>query len=211
MPLQNRVLPTGEIVRSTHRGEMMGNRGGRIHEPGTKELFPRRRHATRQWISCVTEFKNRQREVMGRGYTELFFLDEVTALAAGHRPCFECRRKDARAFAESWQKVFGLELPPKAGEMDRLLHDERLSPAQSKLDHHAIDDLPDGSMIEIDSRCFARHQQRWLKWDESGYSESPELAKALHTEPVRVLTPKIAIAVLSAGYQPVWHSSASSV
>ena len=99
MPLQNRVTPEGEIIATPHRGLLMGNRGGAFHLPD-QTLGPRR-WATRQWIACVLEFKGRHREVMRPNrYTELFFLDEATALAAGHRPCFECRRSDAERFAE---------------------------------------------------------------------------------------------------------------
>ena len=101
MPLQNRVRPDGEIVISPERGILMGNRGGKLHDPETRTLV--RTQSSRQWITCVLQFKSRQRQVMGTGYTELFFMDEVTALAAGHRPCFECRRKDALAFQSAWQ------------------------------------------------------------------------------------------------------------
>ena len=101
MPLQNRVDPFGELFAAPARGLFMGNRGGRIHTDDRK--LTKRRWASRQWICCVLDFKSRQRDVWGRYYTELFFLDEVTALAAGHRPCFECRRKDAEAFAGAWQ------------------------------------------------------------------------------------------------------------
>src|SRR5665647_3614641 len=97
MPLQNRVTPFGELTISPARGTLMGNRGGRFHSD--ERRLTARRWASRQWICCVLDFKGRQRDVWGRYYTELFFLDEVTALAAGHRPCFECRRKDAQAFA----------------------------------------------------------------------------------------------------------------
>ncbi|MEL7303179.1 MAG: hypothetical protein AAGJ53_05760, partial [Pseudomonadota bacterium] len=98
-PLQNRVRPDGEIVAISERGTMMGNRGGRIHT--TDKTLSRRRWASHHWICCVLEFRGRQREVMApRSYTELFFLDEATAFAAGHRPCFECRRADANRFAE---------------------------------------------------------------------------------------------------------------
>ena len=106
MPLQNRVDPFGELFATPSRGLFMGNRGGRIHTDDRK--LTKRRWASRQWICCVLDFKSRQRDVWGRYYTELFFLDEVTALAAGHRPCFECRRKDAEAFASAWQQAFKL-------------------------------------------------------------------------------------------------------
>ena len=106
-PLANRVDPSGAIQAVAARGTLMGNRGGRIHlaadpETGEGPRLGRRRWASRQWICCVLAFKGRRRQVMGPGYTELFFLDEATALAAGHRPCFECRRAEALAFAEAW-------------------------------------------------------------------------------------------------------------
>ncbi|HEY6026440.1 MAG TPA: hypothetical protein VIV09_06025, partial [Pseudolabrys sp.] len=97
MTLPNRVSPLGELFATPARGTLMGNRGGRIHTDDKR--LTTRRWASRQWICCVLQFKNRQRDVWGRYYTELFFLDEVTAFAAGHRPCFECRRRDAEHFA----------------------------------------------------------------------------------------------------------------
>ena len=97
MPLQNRVDPFGNLFATPARGTLMGNRGGKIHTADRK--LTGRRWSSRQWICCVLDFKNRQRNVWGRFYTELFFLDEVTAFGAGHRPCFECRRKDADSFA----------------------------------------------------------------------------------------------------------------
>src|SRR6202012_4861601 len=124
MPLQNRVTPFGDICVSPARGLFMGNRGGRFHSDA--KALTTRRWASRQWICCLLEFKARQPDVWGRSYTELFFLDEPVALAAGHRPCFECRRQDAAAFAEKWREGFGLRAPPRAGAMDEVLHAERL-------------------------------------------------------------------------------------
>jgi hypothetical protein len=105
MPLQNRVTPFGELIATSTRGTMFGNRGGRFHRDD--KTLGERRHVSRRWICCVLDFKGRQRDVWGDSYTELFFLDEVTALAAGHRPCFECRRKDANAFAQAFAKGTG--------------------------------------------------------------------------------------------------------
>src|SRR5437763_8223894 len=102
MPLQNRVDPFGELVVSPARGLFMGNRGGRFHTHA--QTLTARRWVSRQWICCVLAFKGRHRDVWGRFYTELFFLDEPTALAAGHRPCFECRRRDAEVFADHWRR-----------------------------------------------------------------------------------------------------------
>ena len=107
-PLQNRVAPDGSLHAVPERGLLMGNRGGRLHRPdGT---LGHARWRSRAWIACLTEFRGRHRAVWGESYSELFFLDEATALAAGHRPCFECRRAAARAFAEAW----GHARPPSA-------------------------------------------------------------------------------------------------
>src|ERR1700694_103678 len=122
MPLQNRVTPSGELLAVASRGLFMGNRGGRFHRDDRS--LGARRWVFRQWICWVTQFKQRHRAVWGNGYTELFFLDEPTALAAGHRPCFECRRRDAVAFAASWAAARHQLVPPRAAEMDRVLHAE---------------------------------------------------------------------------------------
>src|SRR5262249_21280802 len=105
MPLQNRVTPLGHLLAEPARGLFMGNRRGRLHSDD--RTLSSRRWASRMWICCRLHFNNRHRQVWGNSYTELFFLDEVTALAAGHRPCFECRRKDAEIFADTWQRAFG--------------------------------------------------------------------------------------------------------
>ena len=110
VPLQNRVSPFGELCAFRARGLFMGNRGGRFHTDA--KTLTRRRWGSRQWICCVLDFKGRRRDIWGRSYTELFFLDEPTAFAAGHRPCFECRRKDAEAFAEKWREARRLRRPP---------------------------------------------------------------------------------------------------
>src|SRR6185436_16785602 len=113
MPLQNRADPFGELFVTPARGLFMGNRGGRIH--ADDRTLTKRRWVSPQWICCRLEFNNRHRTVWGDSYTELFFLDEVTALAAGHRPCFECRRQDAEAFAESWARSFKQRARPRDG------------------------------------------------------------------------------------------------
>src|ERR1700759_2381145 len=117
MPLQNRIDPFGELFATPARGTMFGNRGGRIHTDGTR--LTKTRWPSRQWICCLLDFKGRQRDVWGRYYTELFFLDEVTALAAGHRPCFECRRTDAEQFAGLWGRASRLYAPPPAPAVGR--------------------------------------------------------------------------------------------
>jgi hypothetical protein len=123
-PLQNRVTPFGDVIAIAQRGCFIGNRGI-IHDPATKTLLGRR-WTTKAWLVCVLDYKGRHREVMGGlSWTELFFLDEAVALAAGHRPCFFCRRTAAEAFRTAWSKAKGGKAP-LAPEMDAVLHEERL-------------------------------------------------------------------------------------
>src|SRR5690348_7547356 len=150
MPLPNRVSPFGDLFATPARGTLFGNRGGRFHTD--QKTLTARRWASRQWICCVLEFKNRQRDVWGRYYTELFFLDEVTALAAGHRPCFECRRKDAAHFA----RLFAGKGPrASAPAMDDILHRERLDGRAKRVHRAGIDTVPDGVMVAIGGEAYA--------------------------------------------------------
>lgn len=205
-PLCNRVAADGSLHAVAARGTMMGNRGGRLHDPATRRLGAAR-WRSRRWICCRLDFAGRRREVMGAGYTELFFLDEVTALAAGHRPCFECRWDDARAFAAAWGAARGLEHPPGADEMDRVLHGERLS-GRDKSTHLApADSLPDGAVFQHGGRILTRRAGRLLVWSFDGYRPLPAHAAA-QTGPVTVLTPPSIVAVLVAGFRPGWHPSA---
>src|SRR5579863_331742 len=153
MTLQNRVDPFGELDAVAARGTLFGNRGGRFHTDA--KTLTLRRWASRQWICCVLDFKGRQRDVWGRYYTELFFLDEPTALAAGHRPCFECRRKEAMAFAEGWQVAKNLRSRPTAGEMDEALHCERLDGRAKRRHRRNIAELPDGAFVALGESAFA--------------------------------------------------------
>ncbi|MEO1720726.1 MAG: hypothetical protein AAFR23_10945, partial [Pseudomonadota bacterium] len=175
MPLQNRVRPNGEIVSVPERGTLMGNRGGRIH--GSDKRLGKRRWASRAWIACVLDFKARHRTVMApNSYTELFFLDEATALAAGHRPCYECRRRDARLFAAAWSKANGLTTPPRAPDMDRILHADRLDEAGAKRTFRAqVGQLPNGVMVAIEGIPFLLIDQGFCKWTFSGYAPATPL------------------------------------
>ena len=204
MPLQNRVSPDGELLADPARGLLMGNRGGRLHDDDRR--LGARRWVTRAWICCRLQFKGRQRQVWGRGYTELFFLDEVTALAAGHRPCFECRRHDARAFAEAWAKACKLRPRPRAADMDRVLQPERLDGRAKRTHRRAIDDLPDGTFIARGGQAFAVRGGALLRWTPSGYDARKRWPKHIMVE---VLTPPAIVAVLSAGYRPQWHPTAN--
>jgi hypothetical protein len=203
MPLQNRVTPFGELAAVPTRGLFLGNRGGRFHTDA--KTLTARRWASRQWICCVLDFKGRHRDVWGRFYTELFFLDEPTALAAGHRPCFECRRQDALAFAEKWQDVGGLRERPKADEMDTVLHGERLHGRAKRLHRRDIEKLPDGAFIALEEGAFAVRGDTLLRWTPRGYAETRKRPRGITVD---VLTPPAILAVLSAGYQPHWHPSA---
>jgi hypothetical protein len=206
VPLQNRVDPFGELFATPARGLFMGNRGGRIHTDDRK--LTKRRWASRQWICCVLDFKNRQRDVWGRYYTELFFLDEVTALAAGHRPCFECRRKEAVAFAAAWQQAFDLHAPPRADEMDRMLHAERLNGRAKRLHRRNIDGLPDGAFVTLGEGAWAVRGNVLLRWTPEGYDAKKPRP---HGAVADVLTPPEIVGALAAGYRPQWHPSAEAI
>lgn len=209
MPLSNRVSADGGLHAVAARGTMMGNRGGRLHDPQTQTLG-RARWRSRAWICCVLEFRGRKRQVMGEGYTELFFLDEVTAMAAGHRPCFECRRADALRYREAWQRGHGLAAPPSAPEMDRQLHGERTG-ERTRLAFGELETLPDGAMVRLGETMLARREGRWLTWSFTGYrpADPSALAGAPETG-AELLTPPASVAVLAAGFRPLWHDSAEA-
>jgi hypothetical protein len=202
MPLQNRVTPTGDIIATPHRGLFTGNRGI-IHDPLTKTLT--RRWAGKAWLTCVCEFRGRRREVMGgRSWTELFFLDEATALSAGHRPCFSCRRDDALKFRAAWEQGNGV-TDVLAPEIDAVLHRERLASGKKRL--HALtvplEKLPDGAMVYRDGESFLIAQGRARQWSPAGYRETQNAL-----QDAMLLTPPSTLRALSAGYRPVLHPSA---
>lgn len=199
MPLQSRVDPFGNLFASPARGTLMGNRGGRIHDAHRK--LTSRRWASTQWICCVLDFKSRHRKVWGDSYTELFFLDEVTAFAAGHRPCFECRRKDAEHFAALFS---GKGARARAPAMDDVLQAERLDGKAKRTHRRAIETLPDGAMIVRDGEAFAVRGKHLLPWTPEGYG-APQPRPRGEAE---VLTPPAMLKVLAAGYAPQWHESA---
>jgi len=198
-PLQNRVDPYGALVAVAARGALMGNRGGRFHRPD--QTLGRRRWASRQWISCLCAFRGRRRRVWGASYTELFFLDEPTALAAGHRPCFVCRRADAEAFRDAF--VAGTRSAPA---IDEVLHRERLAELPGRIVERPLAGLPDGTMIERDGRPYGVRGAALLPWSFFGYG-APEARPA--GEAARVLTPPAIVAALEAGYRPRWAEDLS--
>jgi hypothetical protein len=200
MPLPNRVDPFGDLFATPARGTLFGNRGGKFHRDD--KMLGSRRWVSRQWICCVLKFKGRQRNVWGRYYTELFFLDEVTALAAGHRPCFECRRQDAERFAVLFS---GKKQRASADAMDRVLHAERLDGKAKRTHRRSLDSLPDGAMVALDGEVFAVRDKHLLPWTPSGYSASKPRSRNLEVD---VLTPPSILSVLGRGYAPLWHPSA---
>jgi hypothetical protein len=203
LPLQNRVTPQGDIVSTPQRGLFTGNRGI-IHDPATRTLL-KRRWSSKAWITCTCEFRGRRRDVMGtRSWTELFFLDEATSFAAGHRPCFYCRRDDANAFRAAWEQGNGVRAT-RAPAIDETLHHERLDGKAKRL--HAlsmpIDALPDGAMVQADNHSYLITKGRALLWSWDGYRKV-----AILPRDAALLTPPSTLRVFSAGYRPVLHPSA---
>ena len=196
-PLQNRVDPFGELRAVTERGGLMGNRGGRLHRDA--QTLSGSRWKNKHWLICVCEFKGRRRNVWGRYYTELFFLDEPTALAAGHRPCFECRRQAAKAF------IAAFPCSPRGVEaMDDALHSERVENRRKRLWRARLGDLPDGAMIARDGRAYAVRAGALLQWSFAGYGAPAPLDPGAIAE---VLTPASTVAALKGGYKPLWFES----
>jgi hypothetical protein len=209
VPLQNRVTPLGELIADPARGLVYGNRGC-LHD-GRRRIV--RRYAGKRWIACRLRFRGWHRSPLmqpGR-FTELFFLDEVTAFAAGHRPCALCRRSDYLRFVDIWRRLH----PGEAGAdaIDARLHTERLDPGTGAQRHHdaAFDDLPDGAFVLRDDEPWLVLDDRLVRWTPSGYRER-------RSRPVRaraaLITPPSLVEVLRADREPdvrFLHPSAADV
>jgi hypothetical protein len=209
MPLLSRVDPFGNLFADSSRGLCFGNRGGRFHRDD--RTLGVRRWVSRSWICCRLEFKGRHRNVWGRGYTELFFLDEPTALAAGHRPCFECRRADAKAFAAAFARGHGNSGVLRAPEIDRVLHAERLDGRAKRLHRMPMDDLPDGAFLMLagaPGSALAVNGAYLLRWTPTGYTERRPRPRGIAAD---VLTPPCILAALASGYRPCWHPTARAM
>jgi hypothetical protein len=205
-PLQNRVTPAGEIVSDPGRGLLMGNRGC-LHGPD--RTLGTARWRSKRWICCVLEWKGVQRDPMPPGrWTALFFLDEATALAAGHRPCAYCRRQQFLSFAGAWRRAGGLARRPGADEMDARLHAERVDArSRRQLTRQApAGQLPDGVMIRHDGVPGLLAGGCLLPWSFAGYLAPVALPPGT---PVELLTPPATVAVIAAGYRPLPHPSAA--
>jgi len=206
MTLQNRVTPTGDIIVHPARGLFMGNRGI-LHDEARRLGTARWRHP--HWIACLTEFRGRRRVPMTPGlYTELFFLDEAVALAAGHRPCAECRREDWRRFLAAWRDGNG-DGVRGAAELDRTLHEARLLPRRRVQRRHEapVATLPDGAFIMAGQGPCLVHGDRLLPWSPGGYGSA---LRRPANEAVTVLTPVPVVAALRAGYAPRLHPGAAA-
>jgi hypothetical protein len=206
MALQNRVTPLGELIAHPARGLVYGNRGCLHDEHGRI----RRHHATRRWIGCRLRFKGwrRGRLLQPGKFTELFFLDEATAFAAGHRPCAECRHDDYRRFVAVWRRLH----PGGTGAdaMDAQLHEERVDPVTRKQRRHEteLDELPNGAFALWEDAPWLVLDDRLLRWSSAGYTE--RLRRPVGVR-VPTLTPPSLVAVLRTGWQPLvplFHSSA---
>lgn len=198
MPLQNRVDPYGVLFRTPARGTMMGNRGGALHNDSREIVRPWK---TRRWITCVLEFKGRRRTVMSpRRYTELFFLDEAVAFAAGHRPCAECRRERFNAFKAAWSHD-----PVLADAIDLELHPHRVAHRKQVTYRAPIDSLPNGAFVEIDRSPWLVWNGALLLWTPAAYTERRDRPKGAA---VTVLTPRPIVDCFRRGYIPQIHQSA---
>ncbi len=201
-PRQNRVTPFGEIVAIPDRGAWTGNRGCLHDDQGR---LGRARWRSPAWIACRLDWKGWRRPVMAPGrWTELFFLDEATSLAAGHRPCAYCRRADFRRFAQAVAGAFD-GAAPRAPMIDARLHAERLDGHAKRLAPHHLGDLPDGAMLALDGTAWLVWRGALRRWSPAGYGER-QAADPGRT--VQALTPAVTMAAMHAGYSPQVHETA---
>lgn len=198
MPLRNRVTPLGDLVADPARGLVYGNRGCLHDDRG--EI--RRRFATRRWIACRLEFKGWHRKALVQPgkFTELFFLDEATAFAAGHRPCALCRREDYNRFLE-------LTGAGGADEIDERLHEERLDGNGRRLDRRPVETLPDGAFVLRRGEPWLVLGNDLLHWTPAGYTD-----RVVAKGQVETITPRTLIEVLRTAWEPavpLLHPSAN--
>lgn len=211
MPKQNRVTPWGELIATPARGTLLGNRGC-LHDA---QQQIRKLYLGKRWIICKLQFKNRHRMVMRPGlYTELFFLDEATALAAGHRPCAECSREQFDYFRILWAQAnprLAKSKKPPAPFLDNVLHRERITADNKKVLYEApLSQLPNGSFISL-----SNDQQAYLVLDTALWLWSPQgyLQKLTRKNDrlVQVLTPHSVVKTLAAGYRPALHATVLNI
>jgi hypothetical protein len=202
MPHRNRVTPFGEIVAVPGRGLLTGNRG--VLHNAQQQIV--RDSQVRRWIACGLEFRGRHRQIMQPNrWTELFFLDEAAAMAAGHRPCAECRHKDYVRFTSAWRQAHG-QGPWSADAIDVRLDDERrVGPWRKRTFSADVATLPDGAYVAVDETAWLVLGTALLGWSPDRYTARRPRPRT--ATPVTVLTPPSLIAVLRAGYPPMLHPS----
>jgi hypothetical protein len=207
MPKQNRVTPFGEIIATPARGTLMGNRGC-LHNDHQQIVRP---YQLKRWIICQLHFKGRHRAVMTPGqYTELFFLDEATALAAGHRPCAECSRPRFEAFRSTWALAnpdLAHGAKPFATTIDEALHRERIEATRQKMSYQEkLGTLPDGSFVALDAKqSYLLLRGFLLAWRPEGYGQRFAAQADLLVD---VLTPRSIVKTLARGFAAAIHPSA---
>ena len=217
MPRQNRVTPHGELIAVPDRGLFWGNRGALLDREGRVAHFSR----GQAWAICVLSFKGRRRQQWTPGrLTELYFLDEATGLAAGHRPCGECRYHEYQAFKRAWARAVSADGGdvPGVQEIDARLHADRLAgPGVRRTYRAPLAGLPSGTMVDIGGAPWLVHGGRLLAWTPDGYRTGGYRTGGYRTGAaeapsgaVTVITPRATVAVLAAGYQPVLHPSAAT-
>ena len=195
MPLQNRVSPSGELLADNARGSWLGNRG--ILHNEKKEIIRPWKH--KNWVLCQLNFKERKREVFSQNsYSELFFLDEATALSAGHRPCASCRRQRFDEFKQAWEAAQLSEL--KVDEIDKVLHQDRSIRGGKKVTYNEkLDNLPNGVFVELEGKPWLIWRNELHEWHPDGYRARAEIYGDLN---VTVLTPKCMVEIINAGFIP---------
>jgi hypothetical protein len=198
--MQNRVNPFGQIIETKARGAWMGNRG-RIHNERKEIGCPYKLPA---WLICKLSFHGRKRQIMAaNSYTELFFLDEATAFAAGHRPCFECRREDFNRFKKLWiegNSEYKFSGKTSIREIDKILHAERINKdGTKKMYREDLNNLPDGTLISFEEKAYLLFKKHLYLWTPYGYQKQYPIAGK---DKVNVLTPLSIVNTFHAGYVP---------
>jgi hypothetical protein len=204
--LQNRVDPFGNLIRTPARGAWTGTRGV-IHNYEQEIIRP---YKLKAWLTCKLEFKGRQRKVMSPDrYTELFFLDEATAFAAGHRPCCECRRDDFDKFKSLWldgNPEYNFDKKTSIQKIDNVLQSERMNKDKSKVTFEEnIHKIPNGAFVLYNENPFLIVNNKMFLWSPFRYDKGISLPK---TNKLIILTPKSIVNTFNAGYMPQIHTSA---
>jgi len=206
VPYQNRVDPWGRLNSVASRGTLLGNRGC-LHDASKKIT---RQWERKSWVTCALEFDGIRRSVFAsKSYSELFFVDEATAFAAGHRPCAACRQQRYDEFKLAWLATSRIQLPANTSitEIDKVLHEERVTPDGKKSTFHAnLMDLPSGTFIEVGDTALLVWQRALFAWSFDGYKAAPSFGSS--SAEVKVLTPASIVAMFRGGFRPAVHASA---